>query len=130
MSGFLLRLALLTAATMALYYWAADIIPARWYFRDFWWLPFFIAMVTLVMHTGLLKRQHDGKSFIRYYMGSTGVKLFIYLTTIIVVAFINKPMAVPFALCFFFFYSCFTVFEVASAMKHFGRKPFPASDKQ
>ena len=45
-------------------------------------------------------------------MGSTGLKLFIYLTTIIIFAFINKPMTIPFALCFFFFYFCFTIFEV------------------
>lgn len=120
MTGFLFRLALLTIGTMALYHFAASWIPSAWYYGDFWWLALYIAVVTAVLHAGLLRRQHDSKSFIRFYMGSTGIKLFLYLTTIIVVAFVNKPMALPFALCFFYFYLCFTAFEVGGALKNFG----------
>jgi hypothetical protein len=120
MTGFLLRLGVLTIGTMAIYHFAASWIPQKWYYVDFWWLPVFIAVVTAVLHAGLIRRQHDSKAFIRFYMGTTGIKLFIYLTIIMVVAFINKQLALPFALCFFFFYFCFTAFEVSGALKNFG----------
>lgn len=77
-------------------------IPAKWYYPGLFWLPCFIAIVTAILHWGLVKRSGDSKKFIRYYMGSTGLKLFIYLTIIIVFAFINKPMVIPFALSFSF----------------------------
>lgn len=130
MAKFLLRLALLTLITMAAYHFAAAVIPAKWYFPDFWWLPLFIALVTAVLHSGLLQRKDNSKAFIRFYMGSTGIRLFIYLTTIIIVAVLNKALALPFVLCFFFFYICFTAFEVSGAMKYFGRSASTVSEKQ
>lgn len=130
MTKFLLRLLLLTIITMAAYYFAAAVIPARWYYADFWWLPVFIAVVTAFLHSGLLQRKENNKAFIRFYMGSTGIRLFIYLTTIIVVAMVNKQVALPFALCFFFFYICFTAFEVSGAMKYFGAPKSAGSEKQ
>ncbi len=132
MTKFLFRLFLLTIATMAAYHFAGSVIPPKWYYADFWWLPVFIAVVTALLHSGLLQRRDDNKKFIRFYMGSTGIRLFIYLTTIIVVAMVNKAVAMPFALCFFFFYICFTAFEVSGAMKYFGtgKTAGSGSDKQ
>ncbi|MBK7886404.1 MAG: hypothetical protein IPJ86_03605 [Bacteroidetes bacterium] len=122
MKNFLLKLILLTSLTSGIYYFMGNYIPAKWYYAEFLWLPCFIAIVTAILHWGLVKRSGDSKKFIRYYMGSTGLKLFIYLTIIIVFAFINKPMVIPFALSFFFFYFSFTVFEVAEAYKNFGNR--------
>lgn len=122
MKNFLLKLILLTLITAGLYYFSGKFIPAKWYYPDFFWLPCFIAIVTAVLHRGLVIRIGDSKKFIRYYMGSTGLKLFLYLTIIIVFAFLNKPQVIPFALSFFFFYFSFTVFEVAEAYQNFGTK--------
>lgn len=130
MTKFILRLTLLTILTMGIYHFAAAVIPEKWYYPDFWWLPVFIALITAVLHSGLLQRKDNSKAFIRFYMGSTGIRLFIYLTTIIVVAVVNKPLALPFALCFFFFYICFTAFEVSGAMKYFGHNGSAGSEKQ
>ncbi|MBL7923940.1 MAG: hypothetical protein JNL88_07060 [Bacteroidia bacterium] len=122
MQRFLVKLLLLTALTAGLYYLAGRYLAEQWYYASFFWLPLLIASVTAGLHYGLLKRKDDSKKFIRYYMGSTGLKLFLYLLIIIVFAFANKPQVIPFALCFFFFYLSFTIFEVAEAMEHFGNK--------
>ena len=120
MQRFLIKLLLLTAACIAIYYSALSLLPSEWVYENFYWLPCFIAAVTLFLHAGLMKRVHDSKNFIRYYMGATGAKLFIYLITILIFAFINKTEAIAFSLAFFFFYLCFTIFEVSEAMQHFG----------
>ncbi len=120
MQGFLIKILLLTLITTGGYFLAGNYLPANWYYPGFYWLPWMMAVVTAIFHYGLMKRKNDGKAFVRYYMGATGLKLFIYLLILLVVAFSNKAMAVPFALCFFFFYLCFTVFEVASSYKNFG----------
>lgn len=122
MQRFLIKLFLLTLLTMGLYYFAGQYLPSKWYYSNFFWLPCVIALVTAFLHSGLMKRTSDSKRFIRFYMGSTGLKLFIYLTIIIVVAFLDKPVVIPFALSFFFFYLCFTIFEVAEAYENFGHK--------
>ncbi len=122
MQKFIIKLIVITSLTAGVYALLGNVIPAKWYYINFYWLPIFIAFITLILHHGLYTRRNDGKKFIRYYMGSTGLKLFIYLTTIIIFAFINKPMVIPFALCFFFFYFCFTIFEVLESYGGFREK--------
>ena len=121
MFRFILRLLLLTLISTAIYHLAGNYIPPKWYFENFYWLPCVIATVTGILHFGLMQRKEDSKKFIRYYMGSTGVKLFLYLLIILAFAFMNKQEAVPFALCFFFFYLCFTVFEVGISYNTFSK---------
>ena len=121
MQKFIIKLIVITLLTAGIYAMLGNVIPQKWYYTNFYWLPIFIAFITLILHHGLYTRRNDGKKFIRYYMGSTGLKLFIYLTTIIIFAFINKPMVIPFALCFFFFYFCFTIFEVLESYGDLGR---------
>jgi len=122
MQKFIIKLIVITLLTAGIYAMAKNIIPEKWYYDNFYWLPLFIAFVTLILHKGLYTRRNDGKRFIRFYMGSTGLKLFLYLTTIIIFALMNKPLTIPFTLCFFFFYFSFTIFEVYESYLGFREK--------
>lgn len=122
MQKFIIKLIIITLLTAGIYVYLGNLVPEKWYYPNFYWLPVFISLITLVLHYGLYVRRNDGKKFIRYYMGSTGLKLFIYLSTIIIFAFINKPLTIPFTLCFFFFYFCFTIFEVLESYGGFREK--------
>lgn len=121
MLRFLIKLSLLTVLSSLLYALAGRFIPAQWIYKGFIWVPVLIAAVTALLHRGLLERKNDGKKFVRYYMGSTGLKLFLYLSIIIVMALVDKTSAVSFAMSFFYFYLCFTIFEVSESYQSFGQ---------
>jgi hypothetical protein len=122
MQKFIIKLIVITLLTAGIYAMLGNVFLKNGITQTFIGYRLFIAFITLILHHGLYTRRNDGKKFIRYYMGSTGLKLFIYLTTIIIFAFINKPMVIPFALCFFFFYFCFTIFEVLESYGGFREK--------
>lgn len=115
-----LRISLLLLASAAIYQMLAGRVPSEWYYSDFLWVPLFIATVSVVLHRGLVQRMHDNKLFIRYYMGSTGMKLFLYLSILIVYGVLLPEKLKGFALCFFFFYFVFTALEVSTARSSFG----------
>lgn len=121
MLKFYLQLFILTILAGVAYAFLGPHIPVRFYFDSYINLLLLFVFVTTLFHIGLQRSFNNGsKAFIRYYMGASGAKLFLFLMMIIIYAFINKANAVAFALCFFFFYIFYTVFEVSIAYKQFG----------
>ena len=119
--SFLIKLALIAAIAGSLYFSLQQILPAEFYFPPFGYLLLLFIIVTLLFHVGLQRSFEKGsKHFIRYYMGASGMKMFVFLVIIIIFALLNKKQAVAFTLCFFFFYLFFTVFEAVLSFKEFG----------
>lgn len=89
-----------------------DFIPKIWFI-----LGFFIA-ITIVFHI-LITNAANGRpqNFIRFYMGSTALRMAICLIVIVVYRFADKPTVIPFALGFMVHYMLFTIFEVTSLLK-------------
>ena len=122
MNKFILQLFVVTLITGVIYFFVGQSLPAKFFFEGYLIVLGLFFVVTLLFHIGLQKSFEKGsKDFIRYYMGATGMKLFLFLIIILIYAFLNKEKAVAFALTFFFFYLIFTAFEVSIATKLFGK---------
>ena len=121
MKSFLIKLALIAAIAGSLYFALQQILPVQFYFPPFGYLLILFILVTFLFHLGLQYSFDKGsKHFIRYYMGASGMKMFVFLVIIIIFALLNKKQAVAFTLCFFFFYLFFTIFEAVISFKEFG----------
>jgi hypothetical protein len=128
---FILQLIAITLITGVTYFFIGQSLPAKFFFESYMIILFLFFIVTLLFHIGLQKSfEKSSKDFIRYYMGATGAKLFVFLIIILIYAFLNKEKAVSFALTFFFFYLIFTVFEVSIATKLFGKHAAEFKAKQ
>jgi hypothetical protein len=85
-------------------------------------LPFmfiFFPLVTLASFYILVKAT-AGRfiRFLNYFLGTTMIKLFIYIGLIVVYALLNKKDAIPFVLSFFILYVFYTSFEVIQIISH------------
>jgi len=91
---------------------ADDSVPRIWLI-----LGFFIG-ITIIFHI-LITNAAKGKpqNFIRFYMGSTALRMAICLIVIVVYRFADKPTVIPFALGFMAHYMFFTIFEVTSLLR-------------
>ncbi len=78
------------------------------------WLMLVFFVVTTAAFHFLSLRQSKGKpqSFIRFYMGSSALRFFIYIMIIVAYRFHDKPTLIPFAIGFMAHYFLFTIFEV------------------
>ena len=113
--SFFLFLILISAAT---YFVSQNNLPEIKNMR--WGMIVYFAILTLAFHAGL-EASSKGKPqvFIRYYMGATSFKLLIHLGVILVFAFTNKALAVPFIVSFLVYYFFFTVFDVGMSWRRF-----------
>jgi len=87
-------------------------IPHVWFL-----LAFFVAVTFLFHLLTLNAAKGRPQNFIRYYMGSTALRMFIYILVILVYRFIDKPTVIPFALGFMAHYFAFTIFEVTVLLR-------------
>ena len=88
-----------------------------------WPLFGFFAVVYLLSHLFLLNAE-DKKAgvFIRRFMGTSSLRLFVFLLILVFYAFANHALATLFIWHFLAFYFPFTVFEIASLYGHFRPK--------
>ncbi len=87
-------------------------IPHVWFM-----LGFFIATTALFHFFSLQQSKGKPQGFIRYYMGSTALRLFIYIMVIGAYGFYDKNAVIPFAIGFMVHYFFFTFFEVPLLLK-------------
>jgi len=79
-----------------------------------WFIPYFL-IISLGFHYYLLtSATKDVRKFIPRFMGSTGVKLAIYLGTLLVMALTTSHDPVPFIIGFFILYLFYTIFEIVN----------------
>lgn len=75
-------------------------------------LLFFIAITSVFHFLAISQSKDKQQGFIRFYMGSTALRLFLYVMVIVIYRFYDKPTLIPFAIGFMAHYLLFTVFEV------------------
>lgn len=80
-------------------------------------LGFFIATTTVFHYFSLQQSKGKPQGFIRYYMGSTALRLFLYIIVIGSYGFYDKSTVIPFAIGFMLHYFFFTFFEVPVLLK-------------
>jgi len=84
-------------------------------------VPVFFFTATSVQHYILLSSsgEKEAKHFIRYFMASTGLKLFVFTIILVIYALLFRSSAKGFILYFLASYLIFTSFEIYSLLKFF-----------
>ena len=121
--NFLKAIFIFSCIQALLIYWGSADFLAGKINHITWLLFFYMIMITLLFHAGLV-RAANGKpqAFVRYYMGATTFKLFIHIVVILLYCLFNRNEAVRFIVAFLIFYILFTGFEVLMAIRMFGRQ--------
>jgi L-asparagine transporter-like permease len=82
---------------------------------------FFVS--TVVTHQLLMKtNKQSPQNFIRAYLGTTALRLFLNLMVIIIYMLVNRSGAMVFALSFLVFYFLYLIFEIISLQKDLKEK--------
>ena len=83
----------------------------------------FFFIITLSVHFILLKAdEKSDPQFIRYFMMTIMLKLFLYLGFIIILIFLVKEHAKPLAILFMILYLVYSVFEIGSLLSHLKKR--------
>ncbi len=82
-----------------------------------WIVPFFYVISVLSRFFIKRKSGNDTKKSLAMYMGTSAVKLFLYLAILIVYGFLNREDAAAFFISFFFIYIVYTFIEVMMVLK-------------
>lgn len=118
MKNFLLKFLLFTALVFAIDFCWIYFMPADKHVPHIWIMLAFFVLITALFHfLSLNASKGKPQAFIRFYMGSTGLRLFLYMMVIITYRFYDKPTLIPFALGFMAHYFLFTIFEVPILLK-------------
>lgn len=84
-----------------------------------WFIWGFFVLTTSFIHMVLMRVMETPKKFIYYFMGITGIKLFAYLTIILIYALLRREAALGFTIFFLVMYFLYTALEVVALLKHF-----------
>ena len=121
--SFLLKLFLLTLLLGFVFYSVQEKIPTEYFFSGYAGLLVFFFGVTFLLHLGYEKNFKKGsKEFVRFYMLTSGLKLFGFLTILLVFGFIDREHVTTFAVNFLILYFIYTAFELIISFKKFGGK--------
>ena len=115
---YLVKLIIFTCVIILLAYSIEPVIPDQ--FVSGWLFPliYFFAISTFLLHVIILKLyKGNPKRFITYFMGATGIKLFLYMTILLIFVFSYPGNAVGFISEFFILYLFYTIFEVYYTLK-------------
>ncbi len=105
------------------FYSVQEKIPAAYFFSGYVGLLIFFFTVTFLLHLGYEKSFKKGsKEFVRFYMLASGLKLFGFLTILLVFGFIDREQVTAFAIDFLILYFIYTAFELITSFKKFGGK--------
>lgn len=118
MKNFLIKLSLFSSAIACLNLIWLQVAPASKHIPFIWPMLGFFVAITILFHSLSIKASKDKpQAFIRFYMGSTGLRLLAYLFVILIYRFYDKPTLIPFAIGFMAHYFLFTAFEVPILLK-------------
>jgi hypothetical protein len=118
MKNFFIKLFLFSLFISLLDYCWIRFAPVEKHIPHIWLMIGFFTIVTTIFHI-LSLNESKGKpqAFIRFYMGSTLIRLMLYMLIIVAYRFYDKPTLTLFALGFMAHYFLFTVFEVPLLLK-------------
>lgn len=81
-------------------------------------VPILLAAVTSFLHRKLILSSYDRPvKFINMFMAVTGIKLMIYLFSILIYIMLLTEYAIPFLAIFFSLYIVYTFIEISSLLK-------------
>lgn len=118
--GYFLKLSIFAAVVFSFFYWGLSPISALNVDRStFLNVFFFFYGFSALLHLLLLKlAEQKPNQFITYFMGITGLKLFIYLIILMVYLFLHTTGSrIGFIVSFFYLYITFTTFEVVMLLR-------------
>ena len=93
-------------------------LPDEYFVKQVWMiLVYFIVLSAVFQYVLLLKEKGDPKKYVRAFLASTTIKLFIHIVVMIILALTDRDKATPIIITFFICYLLFTVFEVTMQMK-------------
>ncbi|HKK11144.1 MAG TPA: hypothetical protein VJ939_09915 [Bacteroidales bacterium] len=115
---YLFQLGALSLGVLLLYVTATFVIPEHTNIFQGLLIPYFI-IISAIVHYYLLKSSEKGnpRKFVTRFMGTTTIKLMIYLATMLVYVLLNRESALQFVIAFFVFYLVYTIFEVVLFLK-------------
>ncbi|TAL58400.1 MAG: hypothetical protein EPN85_11695 [Bacteroidetes bacterium] len=118
MKNFIIKLSIFTLMVATINFCWIRFAPLEKHVPHIWFMVAFFALITILFHYFSLNASKGRpQDFIRFYMGSTALRLFLYLLAIVTYRFYDKPTLIPFALGFMAHYFLFTVFEVPILLK-------------
>ncbi len=103
---------------LAVYVWNANAAP-EYGSNNAYFITGFFFLFSWFNHrflTGALKSNNKNE-FTYRFLGSTGIKLFLSLMIILLMAFLHKQTIVPFAIMLMIHYFLFTAFEIIHLLK-------------
>lgn len=78
-----------------------------------WTLVLMFSITSWIMYKVLYSVSRvEGKKFIPWFMGLSGLKMFFFLIVLLGFVLMNRELAVPFVITFFGAYLLFSIFEV------------------
>ncbi|TND09453.1 MAG: hypothetical protein FD123_1259 [Bacteroidetes bacterium] len=120
--SFYTRLGIFSAVMAAgLFAWTR-FAPAHLTHPSGWFILAFFILATVVVHLVITKPGRSPQQFVRAFMATTSLKLFIFTLLIVIYGFIDRNSAFIFIFHFLVFYLLFTSFEVAVLYKYFRRQ--------
>jgi len=88
-------------------------MPIEKHIPHIWLMIVFFTTMTALFHFFTINASKGNpQGFVRYYMGSTAVRFFLYIMVILVYRFYDKSTLIPFAIGFMAHYFIFSFFEV------------------
>ncbi|TVQ88918.1 MAG: hypothetical protein EA393_08065 [Bacteroidetes bacterium] len=79
--------------------------------------PFFLFMSILTYVLQNRTSGNDTKKALTFYLGISGIKLFLYMIILVFYGFFNRADATAFFISFFIYYLTYTFFEVKHQLK-------------
>lgn len=117
---FYTKLGAFSVLTFALMFCWKQFASERFQSELIWAIWAFFVVTTAAIHYILVEVSgRDPKRFVGYFMGITGVKLFVYLTIITLYAMLKRGEALGFTLLFLVLYLLYSAFEVIQLLRHF-----------
>lgn len=103
-----------------------DYIPAKAVYHRFWIIQLLMLLVSWIIHRGLANAaKKSGPAFIRFFMMSSGLKLFVFMIIMIVYGIADAENAFGFIFHFLLLYLLYTTAEVWVSFKSFGPQSKP-----
>ena len=119
LKGFALNLIILSFALCALGYGLFYLVIPDHYFPLFQLVPFFVFIVTLLVHIYLVRAsENDPRKFTAKYLGTMGLKILIFIIFLAVFLALDTDNAVSFLVSFLVCYVSFTLMEVVAIQKY------------
>jgi hypothetical protein len=90
-------------------------MPAGYQSPHAYFIVIYFALLTWIIRgMGLRIHERSPKDFVRFFMGSTALRLFLHLIVILIYGLANRAGAVHFIMAFLAIYFVFLIFEVAT----------------